>query len=285
MDKRTLINSKQKGLWLAGVLTLENLSDLYLDQKLSQRKIAEKLDISQQVVSNYLKKHGLKARSVETWARKYEESSELEKFQKPAGDWYAYWLGFIAADGCVHKGKNSSMVRLKLHLKDKHHIKEFKRGLGINNPIKERPNDKSIAAYIEFHGNKFVEILAKWGIDENKTSSFRFPEMPKELLPAFVRGYFDGDGTIYWRSKGYKPQPVCRFISGSVNFLNELADYLSQFKILCSPIYKNGASNAFVLPLSNKRENLERFAKFIYPKGVVCLQRKRDLFLPILEGK
>lgn len=43
-----------------------------------------------------------------------------------------------------------------------------------------------------------VADLEKWGCIENKTFKLKFPEfLSEELVPHFIRGYFDGDGSVF----------------------------------------------------------------------------------------
>lgn len=37
--------------------------------------------------------------------------------------------------------------------------------------------------------------VEKWGLTQAKTFTINFPDfLPEELIPHFIRGYFDGDG-------------------------------------------------------------------------------------------
>jgi intein-encoded DNA endonuclease-like protein len=43
-----------------------------------------------------------------------------------------------------------------------------------------------------------VADLEKWGCVENKTFKLNFPDfISEELIPHFIRGYFDGDGSVF----------------------------------------------------------------------------------------
>ena len=45
--------------------------------------------------------------------------------------------------------------------------------------------------------NKLVSDIEKLGVIENKTLVLTFPELPTELVHHFIRGYFDGDGSVF----------------------------------------------------------------------------------------
>lgn len=46
--------------------------------------------------------------------------------------------------------------------------------------------------------DKLVSDIEKLGVVERKTFLIQFPEMDESLVPHFIRGYFDGDGSIYY---------------------------------------------------------------------------------------
>ena len=49
----------------------------------------------------------------------------------------AYWLGFIAADGCVVTKKGRRHLYIELSNKDRCHIEEFRKDIEFNGPIYE----------------------------------------------------------------------------------------------------------------------------------------------------
>lgn len=44
----------------------------------------------------------------------------------------AYWLGFIAADGCVYVRETNSTIRIQLNAIDKKHLEKFKKFMNSN---------------------------------------------------------------------------------------------------------------------------------------------------------
>ena len=157
-------------------------------------------------------------------------------------------------------------------------MENFRSGLRTDSPIREVSNgDGGRYVQIEISDPRLIEFVAKWGLVANKTLSLCFPNIPEEYIPAFIRGYFDGDGTVYWR-KNRKAEIVCRFISGSPEFLTGLQLALESHGINTRKAYRNGQSNAYVLPLSSAKQNICAFATLIYKKASVFLERKRSKF-------
>jgi hypothetical protein len=261
---------------------------LILDKALEDvEQIAQTLVVyPPKTVDNYQSQHRA---STFGGKRRYQTPSNIEGFLKPDSDWHAYWLGFIAADGCIHRGNgNCNLLRIRLKSEDRSLLENFKDGLKIDNPIREFINDGKPYTQIEINDKFLVNILSQWGIVENKTLSLIFPSISTPYLSSFIRGYFDGDGTVYWRHRKYptytSSQIVCRFISGSLNFLSRLAEALTEQGIRTRSLYKNGNSNAYVLPLSSVKSNISNFASFIYQDASVFLSRKRSQFDLLCRG-
>jgi hypothetical protein len=263
--------------------------DFLLSQHVSGRRslsaIARETGTSRETVANYLRRYNLHIHGKSVSSRRYSPLQNIEGFYGPASDWHAYWLGFVAADGCVYRVSKGSrrprnLLRLRLKADDHAHLENLRKGLQTDSPVKLlRDNDGYKYAQLELNGEHLINALARWGIVQNKTATMPFPSMAEEHLGAYIRGYFDGDGTIYWRLRpdhsGKNPQPVCRFISGSPNFLRGLDAALNKWGIETKTPYKNGKSNAHVLPLSNAKTNLRIFASRLYDGATVWLERKR----------
>jgi hypothetical protein len=275
------------------VLTEDFLAAQYVNDRRSLSSIAKEVGTSTIVVATYLRRHGYTIRGLHETNRKYFPLRNIDGFRGPTSDWHAYWLGFIAADGCVYRehavgGPLRNLLRIKLKCDDRTHLENFRAGLQTNSPIKEtKVKDGSRYVRFEVNSERLIRVLAAWGIVQNKSLVLPFPDMTDEYLPAFIRGYFDGDGTIYWRLRpqhsGKYPQPVCRFISGSLKFLSGLEMALNSFGVATLSLYRNGKSNAYHLPLSNAKQNLRRFASLLYDGATVALERKRNAFMPLLR--
>ena len=87
---------------------------------------------------------------------------------------------------------------------------------------------------IQMGGKELLNNLGKFGIRQNKSLVIKFPTVPKEFLSDFVRGYFDGDGSVnlgkYWhkdRNK-WRWQFSTMFTSGSKDFLTDLKKELDK---------------------------------------------------------
>ncbi|MER2006517.1 MAG: LAGLIDADG family homing endonuclease [Psychrobacillus sp.] len=102
-------------------------------------------------------------------------------------------------------------------------------------------------------------------------------------MPHFIRGYFDGDGSITTRHTKYGDYQQISITCGSDDFTNGLNNYLKDIGF-SSNIYDDSKSrdnNNKYIKIS-KKDNISKFYKMIYGNddiGEFYLKRKRDKFI------
>jgi hypothetical protein len=276
------MTNKERHLQYKQILTEDFLRQQYIDLRKSTIIIASEVGVNYQTVNNYIRQFGIPLR---TAVQSRSNPVNSSGFVDLTTDWHAYWVGFLAADGCVFidKKKNEARLQLGLKMSDADHVRNFQQGINTKRPVVVGNDGKRDMAKIAINDRNLVDILAKWGIVPNKTLVMNWPSnLPPNMVPAYIRGYFDGDGTIFQRHRSAPgtiwTETVCRFISGSVPFLEALANELNKRGVQTLRIYRNQKSNAFFLPVSSRRENLLAFASVIYTGSTVCLERKRTIF-------
>ncbi|MFQ5405560.1 MAG: LAGLIDADG family homing endonuclease [Candidatus Micrarchaeia archaeon] len=83
------------------------------------------------------------------------------------------------------------------------------------------------------------EDLIQLGCLTRKSNRFSFPTVPSSFLKHFVRGYFDGDGSIMIN----KPNTLkIRFVSSNEGFISALANVL-QTQLSVPINYKRAKAN------------------------------------------
>lgn len=70
-----------------------------------------------------------------------------------------------------------------------------------------------------FCSKEMYQDIEAHGGTPRKSRTIGFPEVPSELLPHFVRGVVDGDGTLSWNAG----KPILQVYSGSRQFLSDMA--------------------------------------------------------------
>lgn len=136
----------------------------------------------------------------------------------------AYWLGFIAADGCIidTSSEKGSQKRLKIGLQksDDEHLKKFRECINGNHPItyhesvNKKRNICSEECQIVIYSASMVEDLERLGLYPRKTYSLPFPteeQVSIRLMPHYIRGFIDGDGAFTSRIRNDRNRRVAEF--------------------------------------------------------------------------
>jgi hypothetical protein len=214
------------------------------------------------------------------------------EFFKSWSSGMAYVLGYFAADGCMFVNPRGSHY-FEFTSTDRELIEKVRRLLGSNHKIGtyKHSNPRWKDKYVLQIGSKdMFQDLLKLGFCPRKSKRLRFPKIPKLYLRHFVRGYFDGDGHVVFKSYPRKNRRslqrifAVRFTSGSQDFLHEL-----KFSLYKNARTKGGSiydkrDGSFELAFSTK-DSLRLFS-FMY-KSVTpeeYLERKHSTFIEALMG-
>lgn len=255
-------------------LSKEEIGDLYISGK-SSKEIADMIGGSDSTVFNYLKELNIETRPAEIANRKYE--IDLEFFDKIDTPEKAYILGLIYADGCSESGKKS-VITLALTISDMYLLEQIR---DLIYPNKDRPlyiketkhNNGRDMAYLSISSISLVEQLQKWGVYDRKSLTLTWPDFDLgELESHFIRGYFDGDGSVMhpnrWSFIG-----TIDFITGLQNTLIDEID-IKRNKILHS---KNHHPNTVTIQYGSKRDFLNLYM-YMYKDATIYLKRKKEKF-------
>jgi hypothetical protein len=197
-----------------------------------------------------------------------------ENFFNQLNEKSSYWLGFLYADGCVRmKNGRSGELKLKLKSTDVGHMDKFLEDLESNTPIRCGVNEKdgSKYCYVLINSNLMIKKLFELGCVQNKTFKIRLPKLNNELMGHFIRGYFDGDGSI--SKVKNRPNSFVVTICSNKNFNKDLIEYMKLGKIY----EKKNYSVIYI----NKLSEIQKFKKFIYDESSVFLHRKFNVFSQI----
>jgi intein-encoded DNA endonuclease-like protein len=124
----------------------------------------------------------------------------------------AYILGFITADGCLGVKKirkdKSKQYFLDITSKDFSLLRKIKKIMGANQKIgiKYGRTKKEKCYRIQIGYQEICKDLLKLGIQPKKTSTLNWINVPEKYFPDFVRGFFDGDGSVYIYEVNGTPQ-------------------------------------------------------------------------------
>ena len=125
----------------------------------------------------------------------------------------AYWLGFMATDGCV-SGFNSGSLKLQVKLarRDRDHLVKLHKTLKARRPIRDyeemskppgsKERKKRPVSVLAVSSHQIVNALVSHGITPRKSATVKPWNGPAHLMPHYWRGTVDGDGWICISSSG-----------------------------------------------------------------------------------
>jgi len=202
--------------------------------------------------------------STSTHQRKYTLNEEFFDTWSPK---MAYVLGFWFADGCMRIEKS---YRIMFSSNDFAILSDIRDALGSNAPITKNNHDQAFDFRV--YSKKLYAKLQELGGSRRKSRIMVFPYVPKEYLRDFIRGYFDGDGSVffteYTRTKDGRRGRSLRtnFTSGSEKFLNDLMIILRDeinLPIQKLGVYNNGSS----LKLGYGTRDSDTLLNYMYYEG------------------
>lgn len=165
----------------------------------SLAKIAEWAGKSPATIKYHLNKAGVAMRSNKENSRRYSVNHQYFTFVDSEDK--AYWLGFMFADGHVSSSQGKRAF-LTLGAKDKEHIEKFRQSIVTDAPIgiyhSETPYGPVDYVRLTVCSDTIYDDLVRHGCVERKSNILSPPEgLRTDLVRHFIRGYNDGDGSVY----------------------------------------------------------------------------------------
>lgn len=159
----------------------------------------------------------MKAMQVDRERRTYKV---VDTFFDTWNEQSSYWMGFIAADGYLNECSRSIIVSLAK--RDREHLEKLNNIIQPGRPLTESMARNMVTCTIR--SDRIYQRLLEVGITPRKSQCLRFPsDIPEEQIHHFLRGYFDGDGSVWKRSSdgriGFKLVGTEDFLSAAVRHL------------------------------------------------------------------
>lgn len=206
----------------------------------------------------------------------------------------AYFLGFIYADGFITKPSHGQNI-LGLTLAEIEPIDKFKKYIQTNKKVGyyKKTNSYSNKSYeykLALNSDKLVSDIEKLGVIERKTLTLTFPNLREDLIPHFIRGYFDGDGSVFLHKDSRKEYSYNEYlginICGTKEFLVALTKHLP-FLEEGQCIYKEERkeTNCWNLKMASNIRSLELYHYMYKDCNDLYLSRKREKFENFIKDK
>ena len=240
-------------------------------------KIGEYFKISHKLVGKILDENGIARKR--NGIRKYTLNEQyFDQIDTPNK---AYILGLLYADGNNNIGK--STVRIQLQEGDKDILEKISKEVDTDRPL------KYIDCSDRIYGNNYVsknmfsfeifsrhvcKMLDYYGMKENKSLILEYPIfLNDELHSHFIRGYFDGDGSITLGKN------TLFTITSTESFCNDCIDIIRNATDVGGSVFDASCHNGVTKFISiGGRNQCKRVLDWLYYDAELYLQRKYDIY-------
>nr|DAV25209.1 MAG TPA: hypothetical protein [Caudoviricetes sp.] len=265
---------------------IDNAINDYIFEKMTVTDCARKYNIGISTLLRYININNVQ-KNIDKTHKIYDK----EFFKNIDNEEKAYWLGFIAADGCIYKHNNSYCMTITLQERDGEHLNKLISSINGNNTIYRKENQEcklsgSINNYykLDLNSKEIYHDLMKYGVSERKSSVLSFPHfLNKDLIRHYLRGYLDGDGWI--TTAGKEKSGFQYYITGMIatkEFCEELMDYLydelgiSKVKL---QLHSNFENNNMCIWKKKGTNQIRKILDFLYKDANIYLDRKYNKYL------
>lgn len=243
--------------------------------------IAKKYKLNRKTIIRYAKERGFTP--TQTHNKGYLDNTVFDCIDTEEK---AYWLGFMYADGCIFTDrKNLKNIQLSLSVKDYDHLAKFNVFLKYNRGLvisKNGLNSKQEQLYVvstKIIDAHLYDALNKLGCCERKSTILEFPQISifknNNLIIHFIRGYFDGDGSLGSYMCNKRGLFNSASFVGTKNFLSEIQQILG----LHSTLRHKKDKHPNIYKLNYYNDNAIELAAKLYSNSTIYLTRKYNKYL------
>ena len=179
------------------MFTKEQLIEL--NQAYSDSAIAKTFGCTSNNVRYWRRKFAIPISPARQIGGKRSRSLNTKFFAEIDTESKAYILGFLTADGSVHK--NGKSVSIALHHQDEQILQDIRSAMDSTATMGDKVSSGGFSnsapqKQISFCSRELIADLAKLGVLPNKSFTTYFPDIPEHLHRHYIRGIWDGDGHI-----------------------------------------------------------------------------------------
>lgn len=205
----------------------------------------------------------------------------------------AYILGFWYADGSInlHYNKSGNYDKVfRICNTDKQIMDNISAILNVSYSVGKPKNAKHKIYYIIFIvSNKIFDFCYSFIKSTDKTNNIKWPKIPDQYMNHFIRGFFDGDGSVYIKNyknrHGNNIKNLSSSFAGSKNsdeFLIDLNQYLANKALVSiknityySKTKKENSGNAKII--FNQYDTM-LLCEWMYKDATIFMKRKKNIW-------
>ncbi len=199
----------------------------------------------------------------------------------------SYVLGYIVADGCIaiSKDRKSHPFTLNITSADLEHLYLLKETLESEHKISKKSQKVDTNGYqLQIRNHIITQDLINLGILPRKTHNLNPIKVPEKYFADFVRGFFDGDGSVYIYNVNKVPQIKAGFVSSSLSFITKFNEQLCENlsipkKAIHQTSDKRMGKKMTQYSICFYVDDCKKLAEFMYGNdSILYLLRKRRIF-------
>ena len=256
----------------------------YKNKDIQVKDIGKELNISDRAVRRVLKEENINTRLKNRYVLDESYFDKIDTEEK------AYILGFIYADGFVGDEHFNNIV---ISINDLELLEFIAKELKFSGKIRETRKGgfkNSKPGYsLNFSSVKISSRLRELGLYPNKSLTIeRLPKIRDDLVRHFIRGYFDGEGSIilshnssYYKNADkvikYVYPTYCFMILGTQGFLENIIK-VTNFNY--AKIYPTKCEKIKCIRITAKKE-FDNIFNYLYKNSTIRLERKYNKWMEI----
>ena len=247
----------------------------------SLRNLEKKYNVSRSTISSYLEKIDIKKIKGNHY-RKYFHDEDF--FEKIDSEEKAYWLGFMFADGYIvdnEKRYGQDAFGLALAKDSIDSLEKFKKSIKATNPITWDTSKKGSQPQgrLLMRSQKTVNDLIDKGCVKQKSLILQPPKnIPDDLIRHFIRGFFDGDGSLirYERTKNS--------IAYSINITStyEMVKWIKQVFQIGQIFPEKRREQTWYFTVGGNQQVIKLY-HYLYDEATIWMDRKYNRFQELLN--
>lgn len=260
----------------------EKIINAYVNDKKGQIYCGKLVGVGVRTVKKVLNKYDIHIRNFSeatTLSNQNRKHSVNDQYFNTENHNMAYILGFIASDGHIHKDNNC--IEIGLSSVDTEFLKSLQKEMEIENEVKVSSTSNGYEqCRLKFSSAEIKRQLEHYGITHEKTYNLRLPQnLSKEFIIDFIRGFFDGDGSISTAGSHAIRWQIC---STSKEILEDIVIFLEEnFQIPSVSVQEQKRKNPlYVIQYSSV--STRKIFDVLYTPNSLFLPRKYKKFKEII---
>lgn len=201
----------------------------------------------------------------------------------------SYLIGLFQSDGTMYKGKgNKGRAQIEISVKDEDIIHKIKETIPYNYSIRKRTRNIVMkeknyvheSINISVYNTEFRKFLEENGVPYGKKSKIiDVPETKKLSKIDYIRGLFDGDGSLGFTKRGF---PFIGFVTESEKIKEYLLNFFSEITQKSKKENnRNQRDNLYNIVIY--KEDAVKFCELIYYKNCLSINRKYEIAKNIIN--